>query len=74
MATPMKFIAKEKAYKYAQAQNELKPGNWCPLLNAQCRADCVCWKYAYVRESSQMWWVYAAECDNAMFSGGRFDL
>ena len=84
MPTPMKFEDKGKAYEYAQAQNDMKPGNFCPLLNAQCRQDCQCWAHAYVKEGHnyrgnpdklvETWWVYAAGCENEMFRGGRFEL
>ena len=84
MATPMKFYDKYKAYVYAQGQNDLKPGNFCPLLRDKCRTDCVCWKHAYVKENLTydeatktripVWWVYAAQCENRMLDGGRFEL
>ena len=84
MATPMKFDDKEKAYSYAKAQNDMKPGNFCPLIKAQCRQDCQCWDHAWVKEGDQYlgsvkqpattWWVYAAGCNNAMLTGGRFEL
>ena len=86
MATPMKFDDKEKAYSYAKAQNDMKPGNFCPLIKAQCRQDCQCWAHAYVRDGhghitagptkreTSTWWVYAAGCENEMFRGGRFEL
>jgi len=84
MPTPMKFDDKETAYAYAKGQNDLKPGNFCPLLNAKCRKDCQCWSHSWVKEHkpyrggveqpADMWWVYRAECENEMFRGGRFEL
>ena len=84
MPTPTKFDHKENAYKYAQQLNDMKPGNFCPLLRATCRQDCQCWAHAWVKENkpyrggavqpADAWWVYAAGCENEMFRGGRFEL
>ena len=86
MASPMKFDDKEKAYAYAKAQNDLVLANWCPLSREKCRTDCQCWAHAYVRDEhghiaagptkreTSTWWVYAAQCENRMFDGGRSEL
>jgi len=84
MAKPTKFTDEAKAYKYAAGQNAIAPDKFCPLLRDKCRADCHCWQKAYVkkntafdsaiRSSGEVWWVYAPCCENAMFSGGRFEL
>ncbi len=49
-------------HRYTEADDPDRTDRFCPLINAKCRKDCVCYNddYSYLR---------MAGCVNHMFSG-----
>ena len=60
----------ELAEERVKKLNSTEPKWWCPLLNSNCRTDCVCWVGASINSNyTGFVGVYPPRCDNAMFSG-----
>ena len=60
-----------EAEKKAKEQDE-KYGPFCPLINGECKTDCVCYINAHpVAHSAgdNRWYVSGGSCANHMFHG-----
>ena len=70
----IKFETKAEAEAEVTRLNTIPPEIFCPLYGDSCNDNCPCYQQprfhehlSYRKDTANIFWVYPANCDNAMF-------
>ena len=75
----MNNLTESEAAGRAAEDNRADPEWFCPMINGQCRADCLCYRKAWIEwipprdvypRRDGTWVVHAPECANPMLIKG----
>ena len=63
------YGTQEEIVKLAMKKNLEYPDKYCPLADALCRPDCVCWLKAYAyNQGTDRYVLLGHHCNNSMFT------